>query len=184
MSTTPGARRAGADGHHGHAVQGGDQGGDRAGDDGRDESSAERQDRNWNELLQELRVTQTGVQILTGFLLTLPFQSRFTSLSDGQRTLYLIVLLLSAATTGTLIAPVSAHRLLFRTRRKRRLVSLGHAASQLGLLLLALTVTGVVLLVFDVVTDATTARVAATATLAFFVVVWVVLPLALRRARD
>ena len=68
-------------------------------DDGRGRPSNERLDRNWEELLQELRVTQTGVQVLTGFLVTLPFQARFTTLTGPQRTLYLVVLLLSATAT-------------------------------------------------------------------------------------
>jgi hypothetical protein len=72
-----------------------------AADDGRRETPAERSDRNWNELLQELRVTQTGVQILTGFLLTLPFQERFEDLDDHQRTLYLILVALAVLTTGS-----------------------------------------------------------------------------------
>src|SRR3712207_4786869 len=84
--------------------------------DGRHETPAERSDRNWNGLLQELRVTQTGVQILTGFLLTLPFQERFEDLDGYQRTLYLVLVLLAILTTGLITAPVSLHRILFGKR--------------------------------------------------------------------
>ena len=138
-------------------------------------------DRNWDELLQELRVTQTGVQILTGFLLTLPFQARFSDLTTGQRRLYLLVLCLSTVATGLIIAPVSAHRILFRRRRKGALVRMGDWSSKAGLAVLAVAVTGVVLLVFDVVLGSTAATVAAGVTFTFFVIVWLVLPLTLRR---
>jgi hypothetical protein len=83
-------------------------------DDGRDESRAERMDRNWSELLQELRVPQTGVQLLAGFLLTLPFQARFVTLDDYQIRLYLANVVLAALTTATILLPVSVHRRLFR----------------------------------------------------------------------
>ena len=154
-----------------------------AADDGRGETSNARLDRNWEELLQELRVTQTGVQVLTGFLVTLPFQARFATLSGPQRTLYLVVLVLSATATGLIIAPVSAHRILFRRRRKATLVTMGDVASKAGLAVLAVAVAGVVLLVFDVVVGAGAAAVAAAATLTFYVVAWLVVPLLLRRER-
>jgi hypothetical protein len=150
-------------------------------DDGRSETPTERLDRNWNELLQELRVTQTGVQILTGFLLTLPFQARFSRLSAFDRHLYLVVLLLAATATALLIAPVSAHRILFRRRRKATLVTLGDVSAKVGLSVLALTVAGVVLLVFDVVLGLEPAVVTSVATLGLIVGLWLGVPLLLRR---
>ena len=86
-------------------------------DDDRDETEAERLDRNWSSLLQELRVTQTGVQLLTGFLLTLPFQPRFTGLDGIMRTVYLVTVACSLGATVLLVAPVSMHRVLFRRHR-------------------------------------------------------------------
>ena len=74
----------------------------------RHETPAERMDRNWNELLQELRVTQTGVQILSGFLLTLPFQSRFAELDGQQRTIFLVAVALSTIATALLVSPASS----------------------------------------------------------------------------
>ena len=88
----------------------------------RDETPTERADRNWDELLQELRVTQTGIQILSGFLLTLPFQQRFTALDPPLRTLFLIAVAMATLSTGLVVAPVAAHRLLFRKRQKIALV--------------------------------------------------------------
>jgi hypothetical protein len=122
----------------------------------RGETTTERMDRNWNDLLQELRVSQTGVQLLTGLLLTLPFQSRFTQLTGLQHTVYLITVACSVASTGFLIAPVSMHRALFRQRARRALVEAGHVLAIIGLALLGLAVTGVVCLIFGtVLRDAT-----------------------------
>ena len=69
--------------------------------------------RNWTELIQELRSTQTGVQVLTGFLLTVPFSDRFATLDDVQRTAYLIVLSGAVTATAAILSPVAYHRILF-----------------------------------------------------------------------
>ncbi len=80
----------------------------------RDESEAQRDDRNLAELLQELRVAGMGVQVLFGFLLSLPFTNRFGTLSPAQRDLYLASLVLAAVATALLLGPVAYHRLVFR----------------------------------------------------------------------
>jgi Family of unknown function (DUF6328) len=90
--------------------------------DRREESQAQRDDRNLGELLQELRVAGLGVQVLFGFLLSLPFTNRFTRLSPGQRDLYLASLVLAAVATALLVGPVADHRLVFRRGQKERLV--------------------------------------------------------------
>src|SRR6202046_4554609 len=90
--------------------------------DPRDESEAERDDRNLAELLQELRVAGLGVQVLFGFLLSLPFTNRFARLSHGQGDLYLATLVLSALATALLLGPVAYHRLVFRRGQKEGLV--------------------------------------------------------------
>src|ERR1700761_1739397 len=89
----------------------------------RGETEIERLDRNWSNLLQELRVVQTGVQLLTGFLLTLPFQQRFDVLSQQMRIAYLVTVGCSVGATVLLIAPVGIHRLLFRRHRLQVLVA-------------------------------------------------------------
>ncbi len=88
--------------------------------DGRDETEMERNDRNWTEILQELRVIQTGTQILTGFLLTLAFQQRFTDLDAYQVDTYLALVIVAALATALALAPVALHRALFRRRAKSR----------------------------------------------------------------
>src|SRR5712691_13298888 len=85
---------------------------------GRTETPLERWDRNYGELLQELRVAQTGVQILFAFLLTLPFSPRFGQVSRFERATYVSTLLLAAGAAALLIAPVAFHRLVFRDRQK------------------------------------------------------------------
>jgi Family of unknown function (DUF6328) len=145
-------------------------------DHGRRETEAERLDRNWNELLQELRVTQTGVQILTGFLLTLPFQERFEDLDDYQRTLFLVLVGFAVLTTALIVAPVSLHRILFRKHLKSEVVGSGDRLARAGLVSLALTIAGAAMLVFDVVVNRTAGLVAGVGTLALLAVFWLLVP--------
>ena len=124
---------------------------DSGADDGRHETFAERADRNWDELVSELRVTQTGAQILVGFLLTVPFQQRFATLDAYQRTLYLVLVGLAVLATALIVTPVAMHRTLFRRRLKRELVDVGSSFARAGLVVLALVLAGVPMLLFDVV---------------------------------
>lgn len=137
--------------------------------------------RNWNEMLQELRVMQTGVQILTGFLLTVPFTDRFHDLDDRQRTIYLGLIAGSVLTTCLIVAPVSFHRVLFRQRQRPWLVAAGHACARAGLIGFGLVSATVVLFVFDIVAGGAVAAVAAIAVLALFAGLWVGVPLLARR---
>ncbi|SEE17454.1 DUF6328 family protein [Ruania alba] len=150
------------------------------GSPGRHESTEERADRNWDELLQELRVTQTGTQILTGFLLTLPFQQRFTDLRSDQVVIYLCLVCLGLATTAFAVAPVSIHRMLFQRRRKPEIVRMANGIARFALATLGLLVAGIVLFVFDVVVGRGAAMVAAGAAALLAAVLWLALPLRLR----
>ena len=152
-------------------------------DDGQ-QPSEETLNRNLDELLQELRVTQTGVQILTGFLLTVPFSNRFGDLTEFQRDVYLVVLAGSVLTTGLVVAPVAFHRALFRRRRRELLVESANRFAQAGLAMLALTVSGVVLLVVDVVLGSPEGWYAGIGILVVFTVLWAVLPRILDRVDD
>ena len=120
--------------------------------DGRDETAAQRADRNWTELLQELRVTQTGTQVLAGFLLTVAFQSTFSQLMPYQHVIYLALVVLAAATTTVGLVSVSLHRRMFRRRQKPELVRRGDIHLKVMLTLLSILTTGVVFFLFDVVT--------------------------------
>lgn len=143
----------------------------------RSETQAERLDRNWSSLLQELRVTQTGVQLLTGFLLTLPFQARFAQLGDDLHTVYLMTVACSLAATVLLVAPVAMHRLLFRRHRLNTVVSVSHRCAYAGLLLLGTALTGVAVVVFGAVLGTTAAAVAGVLTAVAMLIAWVAFPL-------
>ncbi|GAA3564555.1 hypothetical protein GCM10022197_20280 [Microlunatus spumicola] len=151
-------------------------------DDGRDETVNQRMDRNWVELLQELRVTQTGTQILTGFLLAVAFQQKFDDLTAGQHRLYLGLIVTAVLTTALALAPVNVHRALFRRHAKVRLVTVSDVLLRIVLLGVALVLAGTVVLIFDVVAG----RGAAVGAAAGALVVLVALGLLPRlvRARD
>ena len=153
--------------------------------DDRDEGPLRRADRNMLELLQELRVAQTGVQILFAFLLTLSFTDRFGRIDDVQRWTYVATLLLSVLTAGLLVAPAAAHRLTFAHGLKAETVQLGQRLFLVGLVTLALTLTGSVLLVLDVAVGRGFAIPVAAGVGAVLVGLWFVLPQPLlRRSAD
>jgi uncharacterized membrane protein len=141
------------------------------------ESRKERTTRRWNEMLQELRVAQTGVQVLTGFLLTVPFSQGFTSLDKVDKVAYLLTVTSSILAAGLLIAPVAFHRVLFRKKEKEWVVEAANVSSRFGLGMLGLTMSGVMFLVFDVVASTTAAVIATSATAVLLVALWLVVPL-------
>jgi uncharacterized protein DUF6328 len=116
-------------------------------EDSRQETTERRDDRNLGELIQELRVAGLGVQVLFGFLLSLPFTTRFVRLSTGQRDLYLASVILAAVATTLLIGPVAYHRLVFRRGMKERLVRFANVLALLGLTAVGASVVTAVLLV-------------------------------------
>lgn len=146
------------------------------------ESSSDQLTRNWHELLQELRVMQTGVQILTGFLLTIPFTDKFDTLDDRQRTIYLCVLVGSVVTTSLIVAPASFHRVVFRQQQRSWLVKAANVSARVGLAGLAIVSSAVVLLVFDVVVGTTAAVIASCLMLALFIGLWLVVPMVARES--
>lgn len=119
-------------------------------EDGRHETEDEQSDRNWNEMLQETRIVQTGTQILSGFLLTIAFQPRFATLTPLQHDLYLLLALAATVTTALALAPVVLHRRMFRQHEKREVVQRGHLLLSCALVGLGVVMTGTVLLIFDV----------------------------------
>ena len=147
------------------------------------ESEEERINRNWDELLQELRVTQVGVQILTAFLLTVPFQQRFVELTDLQRHVYLVTVGFAVVATGLIIAPVSFHRLVFRRRQKPWLVRAAHHLAQLGLVCLAWAIVGALWLVFDFVAGRTVSLIVLAVAVGFYAMLWWGAPLGAGRGK-
>jgi hypothetical protein len=144
------------------------------------ETEAERDDRNLGELLQELRVAGLGVQVLFGFLLSLPFTTRFVKLSPPQRGLYVACLLLAAVSTALLLGPVAYHRLMFRRRQKESLVRSANMMAILGLVTVGLAISAAVLLVVSYVDKGLPAVIITAFIVVVFAGLWFALPLARR----
>ncbi len=149
--------------------------------DGRHETELERSDRNMVELLQEVRVVQTGVQILFGFLLTIAFQPKFAKLSSFQKADYFGTLVAAATTLIMLTAPISWHRILFRHGDKEHLVDIANRFTMIGVAAMGLTMVGVVMLLSDITfPPALTVLITAAAVIACSIL-WYAMPLARRR---
>ncbi|MFE3883846.1 DUF6328 family protein [Streptomyces lydicus] len=143
---------------------------------GRHESPEERADRRWNELLQEVRVIQTGVQILFAFLLTVVFTPRFATLGPTDKVIYVVTVLLGAATTGALIGTVTFHRLVTGHRLKPETVVWASRLALLGIILLLATVASALLLILRIALHDSAVPWVVTGLVAWFVICWFVLP--------
>jgi hypothetical protein len=148
---------------------------------GRSETTLERCDRNLVELLQEVRVAQTGVQILFAFLLTVPFTARFERLSDFQEIVYFGTLLAAGAAAILLIAPTSHHRIVFRLGDKEHLVRSANRLTILGLVFVAFALVGAILLVSDFLFPGVVAAATTSAAVITCLITWYALPLGRRR---
>ena len=153
-----------------------------AGTEHRGETPLQRADRNWDELLSELRVTQTGVAILFSLLLTVPFSAGFDDVDAFQRRVYLVALLFAATSSVLLIAPVAYHRVLFAQRQKEAVVRASNRFSIIGLALLCFALTAVLLLVASVLLPRGYALVVAAVFGVFTATLWSV-PAGIRRRR-
>jgi hypothetical protein len=151
---------------------------------GRQETPEQQADRQWSEMLQEVRVSQTGAQILFGFLLSVVFTPRFAGLGGFDKALYVITMLLGACATGALIAPVAFHRFFAGRDLKPELTRVAARLITVGLCLLACTIGSSLLLLLRVATgNDALAWGAAAAALAWFASAWLLLPyIVLRRA--
>jgi hypothetical protein len=138
----------------------------------KDEDEAERLDRELIELLNELRVVMPGVQLLFGFLLTVPFQQRFNIVDDYQRLVYLVTLLLTAASAAFLMAPSAFHRLTFREGQKPYLIRLATRQAIVGMGLLALAMNGALLLLVDLLYSSLTTAIVVGLTGLLFAWLW------------
>ncbi|MFJ6789190.1 DUF6328 family protein [Streptomyces angustmyceticus] len=143
---------------------------------GRNETPEERADRRWNELLQEVRVIQTGVQILFAFLLTVVFTPRFATLPTTDKTIYVVTVLLGAATTGALIGTVTFHRLVAGHRLKPETVLWASRLALLGIVLLLATVASALLLILRIALHNSAVPWVVAGLVAWFMVCWFALP--------
>jgi hypothetical protein len=144
---------------------------------GRDETEEERADRRWAELIQEVRVAQTGVQILFGFLLTVVFQPKYERLTHTDQVIYVVTVVLGAAATGALIGPVSLHRLVSGRRVKPQAVRWASRLTFVGLVLLLATMTAALLLILRVATHDGFVLWLVAMVVAWYLLCWFALPL-------
>jgi len=151
---------------------------------GRHETEPEPLDRNYGELLQELRVAQVGVQILFASLLTVAFAPLFANITSLQRGTYVVTLLAAAVATACLIGPVAFHRIVFRHSQKDDLVRVSHWMALAGMGFLLVSVVGAVLLILEQVLGQTPAVWYTAGVVAVIVLLWIVLPLASRTRRQ
>jgi hypothetical protein len=151
--------------------------------DWRGEPQTARDDRNLAELLQELRVAGLGVQVLFGFLLSLPFTTRFERLGAAQRDLYVAALALAAVAIALLVGPVAYHRLVFRRHQKERLIRAANMMAICGLATVALAISAAVLLVMSYVMPGAAAAVITAVVVLLFAGLWIAAPLARRGSR-
>ena len=151
---------------------------------GREETESERLDRNLGELLGELRVALPGVQVLFAFLLVVPFNQRFASVSSFDKTVYFLTLLCTLAASLFLIAPSVHHRISFRLQDKEHIVLLANRLAIVGLGFLAVAMTGVILLVTDFLFGTGTTVATTTLVAAAFALLWYAIPLRRRQAGE
>jgi len=154
------------------------------GENERDESPAERLDRNWSELLSGLRVGQTGIQILSAFLLTLPFQARFSQLDTALVRFFIAAMILGVLSTVLIVAPAMAHRVLFKRHAKDVLVALANVLALAGMVCLALTLSLSLVVVVGFVIGIGTGLLAGGVCLVGALGLWIVLPLAVLGQRS
>jgi amino acid permease len=140
------------------------------------ETEKQRWDRNFADLLQELRVAQTGVQILFAFLLTLPFSNGFPKTTAFQKDIYLVALISAAAATAMIIAPVAFHRALFRQGRKPELVRYAHRMATTGVGFLLIAMVSSVLLITDYLLSFWPALILTVFVGAWFLTFWGLIP--------
>jgi hypothetical protein len=145
-----------------------------------DESSGERLDRHWNELLQELRLVQTGTQILFAFLLGIAFQNQFHAADGFTHLVYACTLIAAALAVALFLAPVAVHRVLYRQRLRDRLVTTTDRLARGGMGLLVVSMCGGVLIALDVVLPRSAAVAIVAGVLVWFVALWIALPAYIR----
>jgi hypothetical protein len=145
-----------------------------------EESEQRRLARNLNELLQELRVAQAGVQILFGFLLSITFTDKYATASTLVRGTHLVTVLCAAVAVALLTAPAAWHRVLFRRGRREDVVAAGNTFLLTGLGFLAVAMTGTVLLISEVIIGGWTAVLIGIVALLLYSTVWFAMPLLIR----
>ena len=148
-----------------------------------EETRRERVNRELIELLNELRVALPGVQVLFAFLLAVPFATGWKGVSDFQKNIFFATLIATAISAACFIVPTAYHRLNFRKREKERILVTSNNFAVAGIMFLAISMIGVIVLITDVIYSKTAALVTGALALLVFGGLWLVLPL-IRRAED
>jgi amino acid transporter len=152
--------------------------------DTEEDDRGERENRRLIELLQELRVALVGVQVMFAFLLTVPFTQQFAKVTGFQRMTYFVTLLCAAAASAFLIAPTAHHRVLWRRHQKHQLIVVGNTLTLIGLGFVAAAMTGVILLITDVLFKEATVVIVTAGSAGLFVSLWYIYPLTRRLRSD
>jgi cation transport ATPase len=148
------------------------------------EDARKQLDRHWTELMQEIRLAQTGTQILFAFLLAIAFQPRLQEADKFTHDVYLGTLITSAMAVGLFLAPISFHRIVFQQNLRDRLVPITHNLATAALVLLVISMCGGILLAVDAVLSRSAAFVVMTIVLIWFVAFWYALPAWVRRSAN
>jgi len=143
---------------------------------GRDETEEERIDRNLQEFLGELRVALPGVQVLFAFLLVVPFNQRFPAITEFQKSIYFVTLLLTAAAAVCLIAPTAQHRVEFRRQHKEQILMMANRLAIIGLAFLGIAMTGAIMLITDLLYSSTTTVIVTVVVGLTFAGLWYLVP--------
>jgi hypothetical protein len=150
--------------------------------DGRNETALQRCDRNLVELLQEVRVVQTGVQVLFAFLLMAPLSAGFPDLGTTLRVEYFMTMLAAGAAAMLLMTPTAYHRILFRCGDKEHLVAVANRFTLAGLLFVGVAMMGSLVFVTALLFPGAPTIATATVAAGGMVWCWCLAPLRRRRA--
>jgi Family of unknown function (DUF6328) len=147
-----------------------------------EESERDQLARNLNELLQEVRVAQTGVQILVGFLLSIAFTERYAHAGAFIKTTHLLTVLFAVTAVALFIAPAAWHRMLFRQGLREEIIQISDRFAVAGLVSLAIAMSGTAMLLAEVAFGGWPSVVIGLLVGLGFSAIWFILPARRRRA--
>jgi Ca2+/Na+ antiporter len=148
-----------------------------------EESPEQRINREFMELLNELRVVLPGVQLLFGFMLTVPFSAGWDKATGFQRGLFFAVLCAVVISLSCLVAPAAYHRMRFRDGAKERNLRVANGFIKAGLLFLGFSLTGALVVIADFQFGTAAAILSAVFGLTLVAWAWWLMPLS-DRARE
>ena len=142
-----------------------------------EQKSKEDLDRELIELLNELRVTLPGVQVLFAFLLIVPFSQQFEEINDLQKYAYLVALTFTALGSAFLIAPTPYHRIRWRDQDKDAMLRLANRLALAGTVCVAIAMPCALFFVTDFLFKSPVPALLAALVIGVIVTFWYALPL-------